>query len=120
MERHCIDEQSAFEMLRARSRIDNRKLIDLATAVVDGHRPLAKQPTAPHKPDFHRLEPPSRSPPFCEVLLAVHPPLDRDSPTPEIGTWRGTDSTRLRRSNPIQAPWWSHAARRFVPGSRSM
>src|SRR5579872_1809247 len=38
MERHSIDEGSAFEMLRARSRSDNRKLIDLATAVVDGYR----------------------------------------------------------------------------------
>jgi hypothetical protein len=39
MERHSIDENSAFEMLRERSRLDNRKLIDLAAAVVDGHRP---------------------------------------------------------------------------------
>jgi hypothetical protein len=30
--------------LRDRSRIDNRKLIDLATAVVDGHRLLPRQP----------------------------------------------------------------------------
>jgi AmiR/NasT family two-component response regulator len=37
MERHSIDEGSAFEMLRARSRSDNRKLIDLATAAVDGY-----------------------------------------------------------------------------------
>jgi AmiR/NasT family two-component response regulator len=44
MERHLIDEDVAFEMLRERSRIDNRKLIDLATAVVDGHRLLPKQP----------------------------------------------------------------------------
>jgi response regulator NasT len=44
MERHSIDEASAFEMLRERSRIDNRKLIDLAAAVVDGHRLLPKQP----------------------------------------------------------------------------
>jgi len=44
MERHFIDEDRAFEMLRARSRIDNRKLIDLAAAVVDGHRLLPKQP----------------------------------------------------------------------------
>jgi hypothetical protein len=29
-------------MLRERSRIDNRKLIDLAAAVVDGHRLLPK------------------------------------------------------------------------------
>src|SRR6185437_5653425 len=47
MERHAIDEASAFEMLRERSRIDNRKLIDLAAAVVDGHRLLPKQPQAP-------------------------------------------------------------------------
>ncbi len=40
MERHNIDETSAFEMLREQSRVDNRKLIDLATAVVDGHRLL--------------------------------------------------------------------------------
>jgi AmiR/NasT family two-component response regulator len=43
MERHAIDENAAFEMLRERSRIDNRKLIDLAAAVVDGHRLLPKQ-----------------------------------------------------------------------------
>ncbi len=46
MERHSIDEGSAFEMLRARSRSDNRKLIDLATAVVDGYRLLPKRSDA--------------------------------------------------------------------------
>jgi AmiR/NasT family two-component response regulator len=46
MERHSIDEDAAFGMLRERSRIDNRKLIDLAAAVVDGHRLLPKQPHA--------------------------------------------------------------------------
>jgi AmiR/NasT family two-component response regulator len=50
MERHSIDETSAFEMLRERSRIDNRKLIDLAAAVVDGYRLLPKQPQAPPAP----------------------------------------------------------------------
>jgi len=50
MERHSIDEDAAFEKLRERSRSDNRKLIDLAAAVVDGHRLLPKQPAAPHKP----------------------------------------------------------------------
>jgi response regulator NasT len=49
MERHSIDEVSAFEMLRERSRIDNRKLIDLAAAVVDGHRLLPKHPDASHE-----------------------------------------------------------------------
>jgi AmiR/NasT family two-component response regulator len=44
MERHSIDEATAFEMLREQSRSDNRKLIDLATAVVDGHRLLPKAP----------------------------------------------------------------------------
>ncbi len=47
MERHSIDEASAFEMLRQQSRIDNRKLIDLATAVVDSHRLLPREPQAP-------------------------------------------------------------------------
>jgi response regulator NasT len=46
MERHGIDETSAFEMLREHSRIDNRKLVDLATAVVDGHRLLPRQTRA--------------------------------------------------------------------------
>jgi AmiR/NasT family two-component response regulator len=49
MERHSIDEETAFEKLRERSRIDNRKLIDLAAAVVDGHRLLPRQPDAPPK-----------------------------------------------------------------------
>lgn len=47
MERHSIDDNAAFAMLRERSRIDNRKLIDLAAAVVDGHRLLPKQPSDP-------------------------------------------------------------------------
>src|SRR3954463_5954083 len=46
MERHAIDEATAFEMLREHSRHDNRKLIDLATAIVDGHRLLPKAPDA--------------------------------------------------------------------------
>jgi AmiR/NasT family two-component response regulator len=49
MERHSIDEASAFAMLRDRSRTDNRKLIDLAAAVIDGHRLLPKQPQTPRQ-----------------------------------------------------------------------
>jgi AmiR/NasT family two-component response regulator len=44
MERHSVDESSAFEMLRDHSRTANRKLIDVATAVVDGHALLPKRP----------------------------------------------------------------------------
>ena len=40
MERHAIDEASAFEMLREQSRTENRRLVDLAAAVVDSHRLL--------------------------------------------------------------------------------
>jgi two-component system, response regulator / RNA-binding antiterminator len=47
MERHAIDEAGAFEMLREQSRTGNRKLVDLAAAVVDGHTLLPKQPRAP-------------------------------------------------------------------------
>jgi AmiR/NasT family two-component response regulator len=46
MERHSITDASAFEMLREHSRTANRKLVDIATAVVDGHRLLPKQPHA--------------------------------------------------------------------------
>jgi AmiR/NasT family two-component response regulator len=44
MERHAKTEDEAFEMLREGSRSANRKLIDLATAVVDGHRLLPRLP----------------------------------------------------------------------------
>lgn len=47
MERHRIEDDEAFAMLRDRSRTANRKLIDLAAAVVDGHRLLpGPQPEA--------------------------------------------------------------------------
>jgi len=49
MERHSIDEPAAFELLREQTRSTNRKLVDVASAVVDGHRLLPKQP-APAPP----------------------------------------------------------------------
>jgi AmiR/NasT family two-component response regulator len=50
MERHSIDEDNAFELLREQSRTANRKLIALATAFVDGHRLLPKHPDVPQNP----------------------------------------------------------------------
>jgi AmiR/NasT family two-component response regulator len=50
MERHGVGEDAAFGMLRERSRADNRKLIDLAAAVVDGHRLLPRQPDVGQDP----------------------------------------------------------------------
>jgi response regulator NasT len=47
MERHSINEQDALELLRVHSRSANRKLIDLAAAVVDGHSLLPKHPQTP-------------------------------------------------------------------------
>jgi response regulator NasT len=44
MERHSVHEASAFELLREQSRWANRKLVDVASAVVDGHRLLPKEP----------------------------------------------------------------------------
>jgi AmiR/NasT family two-component response regulator len=38
---HAIDEQQAFDMLRSHSQHTGRRLLDLADAVVDGHRLLA-------------------------------------------------------------------------------
>jgi AmiR/NasT family two-component response regulator len=43
MERHSVDEAAAFEMLRSHARATNRKLIDIAAAVVDGHPLLPKE-----------------------------------------------------------------------------
>jgi AmiR/NasT family two-component response regulator len=50
MERHAINEENAFEMLREHSRTTNRKLIDLAAAVVDGHQLLPKHAHTPKAP----------------------------------------------------------------------
>jgi hypothetical protein len=46
MEHLSVDGAAAFAMLRDQSRAANRKLIDVATAVVDGHPLLPKQPAA--------------------------------------------------------------------------
>ena len=43
MERHSVDETTAFDMLRDHARAGNRKLVDIAAAVVDGHRLLPHQ-----------------------------------------------------------------------------
>ncbi len=43
MERHAVDETAAYALLHQQSRGGNRKLIDLATAVVGGHRLLPGQ-----------------------------------------------------------------------------
>jgi response regulator NasT len=40
MERHSIDEPAAFDMVREHARSTNRKLVDVSSAVVDGHRLL--------------------------------------------------------------------------------
>jgi response regulator NasT len=42
MERHSVDERAAFTMLRDHSRSVNRRLVDVASAVVDGHALLPK------------------------------------------------------------------------------
>jgi len=44
MERHAVDETAAFEMMRTEARSANRKILDVATAVVDGHHLLPKHP----------------------------------------------------------------------------
>jgi AmiR/NasT family two-component response regulator len=42
MERHSLDERAAFELLRSHARANNRRLIDVASAVSDGHALLPK------------------------------------------------------------------------------
>src|ERR671931_141200 len=42
MERHSLDERAAFEMLRSHARANNRRLVDIAHAVNDGHALLPR------------------------------------------------------------------------------
>ena len=44
MERHGVDERGAFELLRQQARKSNRRVIDLALAVTDGHALLPGKP----------------------------------------------------------------------------
>jgi AmiR/NasT family two-component response regulator len=50
MERHAIDDQQAFEMLRGHSRSSNRKLVDVASALIDSHLLLRRDPAAGDQP----------------------------------------------------------------------
>src|SRR4051795_3625679 len=47
MERHSVDDASAFGMMRNHSRQANRKLVDIAAAVVNGHPLLPGPAPAP-------------------------------------------------------------------------
>jgi AmiR/NasT family two-component response regulator len=47
MERHSVDEEGAFGLLRDESRGANQKLLDVASAVVAGHRLLPGRGEAP-------------------------------------------------------------------------
>lgn len=56
MERHGIEEQEAFELLRSHSRRSGRKLIDIAEAVATSHVLLP-----PHRGDTHDGSAPGRA-----------------------------------------------------------
>ena len=47
MERHSVDAEGAFDMLRHHSRATNRKLVDIAAAVVEGHPLLPNRAADP-------------------------------------------------------------------------
>jgi AmiR/NasT family two-component response regulator len=51
MERHDLDEQAAFEMLRDTARRTNRKLIDVADALVASRSMLPARPEGADSPD---------------------------------------------------------------------
>jgi response regulator NasT len=44
MERHGVDDRAAFQRLRDHARNGNRRVVDVATAVVDGHALLPPRP----------------------------------------------------------------------------
>ena len=43
MERHSVDEQRAFELLRDHSRGSGRRVLDVARSVVEGHALLPRR-----------------------------------------------------------------------------
>ena len=43
MERHSLDDRAAFEMLRSHARSSNRRIVDIAHAVNDGHALLPRE-----------------------------------------------------------------------------
>jgi AmiR/NasT family two-component response regulator len=64
MARHAIDQQRAFETLRAHSQQNGRKLVDVAEAIVESHLlllpPLAPPPVAAAEPLQPRVGPAQR------------------------------------------------------------
>jgi AmiR/NasT family two-component response regulator len=58
MERHGVEEQQAFEMLRDHARRTNRKIVDVAESVLASHRPLSsgKDPASLEEGSFSRTE----------------------------------------------------------------
>jgi AmiR/NasT family two-component response regulator len=44
MERHSVGEREAFELLRDHARTSNRRVVDVARSVLEGHALLPKQP----------------------------------------------------------------------------
>jgi len=44
MERHGLDERAAFDLIRDHARAQNRRVVDVARTVIDGHALLPKQP----------------------------------------------------------------------------
>jgi response regulator NasT len=43
MERHGLDERDAFELMRDHARAQNRRVVDVAVAVTEGHALLPKR-----------------------------------------------------------------------------
>jgi hypothetical protein len=56
MERHGLDEQQAFQMLRDHARRTNRKIVDIAESIVASHRLLPGE-RAPTPIESEALEP---------------------------------------------------------------
>jgi AmiR/NasT family two-component response regulator len=59
MERHGVDEKVAFDMLRDHSRRTNRKVVDVAEAVVSSHRLMPSIAAPEDREAFDELGPPA-------------------------------------------------------------
>ena len=88
MERHSVDETAAFEMLRNHSRAANRKLVDIATAVVDGHALLPKGTEAPSS-RVAVVGPRTMGSPGCALQKGACSPSRTEAPTPRARVAEG-------------------------------
>ena len=103
MERHGIDEQEAFDMLRGHSRRTNRKVIDVADAVVSSHLLLPSPRRGVEPTSIRHLRPKPKDQPSDQKRNRPRSRVRREINVEDRIPARSSFPTRrtsLRRHNP--------------------